>query len=120
MQWIKASAEDLGLRREQSFVKKEATPEDIAVVLKTLWLRAEDIPCSPVVRLAFHGVVLLSGLGGFRPGVLMSLKYSQVALDLVVDPKDGQTRLVITFTLYQNKQRVDVIRQDQSNVYVPP
>lgn len=115
LEWIKATAEELGLQRDQLFTKKEATPEDIAVILRTLWLRADDIPCSPIVRLAFRGVVLLSGLDGFRPGVLMDLKYSQVAIDLV-RIQENQVRLVITFTLYQNKQGISVIRTGQSNV----
>lgn len=36
LEWIRASAEKLGLLRDQSFVKKEATPEDITIVLRNL------------------------------------------------------------------------------------
>ncbi|KAI3400990.1 hypothetical protein diail_1198 [Diaporthe ilicicola] len=89
---IAAHAEDMGLTREQTFVKKEATAEDIALVLRTLWTRAEDIPCDPVTRVSFHNTLLLGAIGGFRPGVLENLKYRQ------------------------NKQRASAIRRDQSNV----
>lgn len=61
-------------------------------------------------------MLLLAGIGGFRPGVLVNIRYNQVALDLVLNPSTQERRLVATFTLYQNKQRTGIIRQDQSNV----
>ncbi|KAF3763129.1 hypothetical protein M406DRAFT_331693 [Cryphonectria parasitica EP155] len=115
VKWIKSYAGTLGLTREQTFVKKEATAEDIILLIRTLWQQSIDIPCAPIIRIAFHLVVLLSGIGGFRPGCLMDLKYSQIALDLMLDSK-GERRLVATFTIYQNKQRTGTIRQDQANI----
>ncbi|KAJ0123520.1 Mitosis inhibitor protein kinase mik1 [Diaporthe amygdali] len=114
--WIKAKAEELNLTREQTFVKKEATAEDIVVVIKTVWLRAADIPCNPVTRVAFHSMVLAGGIVGSRPGMLVNLKYKRVALHLVLDPCTGERRPVVTFTLKQNKQQKNVVRRDQADV----
>ncbi|KAL2289652.1 hypothetical protein FJTKL_01892 [Diaporthe vaccinii] len=114
--WIGAHAEDMGLTREQTFVEKEATAEDIALVLRTLWTRAEDIPCDPVTQVSFHNTVLLGGICGFRPGVLENLKYRQVALLVLRDPRTQRKRIVASFTVRQNKQRTGAIRRDQSNV----
>ncbi|KAH8751077.1 hypothetical protein F5883DRAFT_386752, partial [Diaporthe sp. PMI_573] len=114
--WIAAHAEDMGLTREQTFVKKEATAEDVALVLRTLWTRAEDIPCDPVTRVSFHNTLLLGAICGFRPGVLENLKYRQVTLLVLRDPKTQRKRLVASFTIRQNKQRASAIRRDQSNV----
>ncbi|KAH8757749.1 hypothetical protein F5883DRAFT_428208, partial [Diaporthe sp. PMI_573] len=114
--WIAAHAEDMGLTREQTFVKKEATAEDVSLVLRTLWTRAEDIPCDPVTRVSFHNTLLLGAICGFRPGVLENLKYRQVTILVLRDPKTQRKRLVASFTIRQNKQRAGAIRRDQSNV----
>lgn len=106
----------MGLVNEQSFVKREATPEDVVLLLQTLWNRAEHIPCNPLTRISFHNMILLAAIGGFRPGVLLNLKYSQIGLKLVLDPRTKTTRLVVDFTLFQNKQRATVIRRDQMHM----
>lgn len=116
MKWIRARAEKLGLTRDQTFVKKEATAEDILLLISTLWQRAVDIPCEPELRIAFHNMLLLSGIAGFRPGVLCNIKYSQVQLDLVIYPTSGEKQVVTTFTMHQNKQRTVGIRTYQTNV----
>lgn len=100
------------------FVKKEATAEDIALILQTLWQRAEDIPCKPITRLSFHAMLLLAATGGFRPGVVENVKYRQVSVQVIRHPKTQEKRLVATFTLQQNKQRPYAIKTDQKDVYV--
>lgn len=106
----------MGLTREQTFVKKEATAEDVALVLRTLWTRAEDIPCDPVTRVSFHNTLLLGAICGFRPGVLENLKYRQVTLEVVRDPTTQRNRIVATFIVRQNKQLTGAIRHDQSHM----
>lgn len=106
----------MGLSRNQMFVKKEATAEDVALILQTLWQRAEDIPCQPVTRLSFHLMLVLAAVGGFRPGVVENIKYRQVSAQVV--RHRGKKRLAVTFTMQQNKQRPHAIKTDQKDVYV--
>lgn len=102
--------------REQTFTKQEMTENDIVLLLDTLWRRADDIPCTPKTRVAFHSVVLMTGLGGFRPEVLMSFLYNQISLWVVRDESTPtRTRIVGTPTVYQNKQRHNKIARNQSN-----
>lgn len=108
-QWIRARVDDLGLSLKQKFVKKEATAEEVTLLVKMLWHRAADIPCEPRARIAFHNMLLLSGIGGFRSGVLFNMKFHQVGLDLVLHPATGERQLVTTFTIYQNKQQTKTI-----------
>lgn len=63
-------------------------------------------------------MVVLGGITGFRPGMLENLKYGQVALHLALDPRTGKRRPVATFTVTQNKQQTDTVRNDQANMYV--
>ena len=107
----------MGLSRDQMFGKKEATAEDVALILQTLWQRADDIPCAPLSRLSFHAMLLLAASGGFRPGVVENVKYRQVSIQMVRDPKTQETRLVATITLHQNKQRKNAIKNEQKDVY---
>jgi hypothetical protein len=100
------------------FVKKEATADDIALILQTLWRRAEDIPCKPITRLSFHAMLLLAATGGFRPGVVENVKYRQVSVQVVRHPKTQEKRLITSFTLQQNKQRPHAIKTSQKDVYV--
>lgn len=95
----------MGLSRKQLFVKKEATTQDIALVLQTLWHRAQDISCIPLSRVSFHAKIL-------------RIKYRQVSVELVRGSEMQKPKLVVTFTITQNKQRDDIIRKDQKDVYV--
>lgn len=105
------------LKREQTFEKVPATAEDITLYLDVLWRRAMDVRCSPKTRIAFHAVLLLSSIGGFRPGTLMQMPFSQVQLAVVRDPLDkSKTQLVATFTIYQNKQASKKIGRKQDDV----
>lgn len=73
--WIGAECEKMGLVRNLMFEKKEAIAEDIALILQTLWWRAEDIPCAPLGRLFFYVMLLLAASGGFRLRVVKNVKY---------------------------------------------
>ncbi|KAK7735967.1 hypothetical protein SLS63_003485 [Diaporthe eres] len=116
IRWIGAESDKMGLSRNQMFVKKEATAEDIALILQTLWQRAEDIPCTPITRISFHAMLLLAAIGGFRPGVVENVKYKQVSIRVLRHPKTHEKRLVATFTLQQNKLRPNAIKTDQKDV----
>lgn len=71
------------------------------------------------MRLAFSTVIVMSGIGGFRPGVLMGLKYSNVRLGLVRDPVDSsKLRLVAHVKIDHNKQQTKHVRHDQADTYV--
>lgn len=102
------------LTLKQTFVKKEATTTDVLVILRTLWRRACDIPCTASDRVAFHSVILASAIGGFRPETLMSMPYRQVSLAVVRDPVHRQkTKLVATITVHHNKRNEHVARDAQ-------
>ncbi|KAK4204850.1 hypothetical protein QBC40DRAFT_249586 [Triangularia verruculosa] len=100
----------------QTFVKKEATAEDIMLVLSTLWVRAKDIHCDASTRVAFYATLLLASLG-FRPGVVTGLSYDQVRLGLVRDPENpGGHKMVAEITLHQNKQHFQVYKHQHNIV----
>lgn len=115
-QWIGAKAESIGLEREQSFVKKEATSDDIALLLQILWRSADRIPYDPLTRISFHYMLLVGAIGGFRPGVLMNLKYRNVYVDLVRNPGTEQKSVIATFILHQNKQKAGIVKKDQKHI----
>lgn len=106
----------MGLSLEQSFVKKEATSDDIALLLQVLWRRADLIQCNPLTRISFHFMVLVGSLGGFRPDVITDFKYSHAGVELIRLPETGRRILVATFTIHQNKQRTGLVKSDQRNV----
>ncbi|CAJ2508640.1 Uu.00g136660.m01.CDS01 [Anthostomella pinea] len=94
-------------------------PEDIMVLLGTFWTQARHIPCLPQTRVAFHCAILIAGIGGFRPGEVMNLKYRQVAFELVRDPRDPlKQRLVATITIRHNKQLKTTIERSQHKAFV--
>ncbi|KAK4089442.1 hypothetical protein Purlil1_6011 [Purpureocillium lilacinum] len=113
-QWIPQLALKLGLSLKQLFTKRETTPEDIILILSTLWSRAEDIRCSPSTRIAFDCSIILGGIGGWRPKSVVSIKYEQVQFAWVRDPFDPQiTRLAATVTICHVKQRQNRIQRGQ-------
>ncbi|KAH8909470.1 hypothetical protein BR93DRAFT_392943 [Coniochaeta sp. PMI_546] len=115
--WISGPlAEKYGLTREQTFEKVEATPEDVRILLNTLWTRPADINCAPNDRLSFHAIVILAGIG-FRPGVVVKIPYKQVKLAIVRDPQHLDRRtLAASITLRQNKQRTGKVYQRQDHI----
>ena len=97
-------------------MKTEATTDDILLILSTLWERADDIPCDPRHRLAFHTMVLIASIG-FRPGTLENMLYQQVKLLVVRDPNTMEPRLVAQITINQNKLSANKIDKG-ADVYV--
>ncbi|KAI1385771.1 uncharacterized protein F4822DRAFT_432624 [Hypoxylon trugodes] len=116
--WIEEGAPiEHNLSRKQTFEKKEMTPEDIMILLRTLWRQARHINATGWTRLAFHGAVLISGIGGFRPGEVVNLTYRQVAFELVRDPLDSsRRRLVASITIVHSKQMESRIQRSQHKV----
>ncbi|KAK4206080.1 hypothetical protein QBC37DRAFT_393662 [Rhypophila decipiens] len=103
------------LNREQRTVKREATAEDVMMVLDTLWSRAADIPCEPRARVAFHSLVILCSLG-FRGGVTMNFCYKDVELQVVRGLDDAKSTLFARLTLHHNKQKQNIIRRRQDHI----
>ncbi|KAK8031847.1 hypothetical protein PG990_001581 [Apiospora arundinis] len=116
--WISDTLPELeNLTREQTFVKKEMTAEDVILHLHTLWSRASDIPCSPSDRVAYHTAILVLACGGFRSGTTLQMPYRDVEFVLVRDPQDrSQAKLVAYITINQNKQTTNIIRKDQKHM----
>ena len=108
-----------GLEREQQFKKVEFTDQDIVRFLKTLWIRAKDIPCEPRVRIAFHNIILIQGIGGFRPYSVIYLTYGQFKLGTIRDPTNpGRTRFVVEPTVRHDKVKRKKIRKTQDEIYI--
>ncbi|UKZ79054.1 hypothetical protein TrVFT333_006805 [Trichoderma virens FT-333] len=112
--WIPHLAERLGLSCEQGFVKSEMTAEDVIFCLDTVWTRAKDISCRPSIRLAFHCATLLGGIGGWRPGSLVNIRYKDIELAWVRDRNiPSKTWPVVFITIHHVKQRKHQIQRDQ-------
>lgn len=92
-------------------MKREATSDDVLLVLSTLWKRSSDIKIMPRTRVAFHGALLLAAIRGFRISVVAEVVYQQVKLALV--RVHGTARLVATITLQQNKRQELTIKKSQ-------
>lgn len=55
-------------------------------------------------RIAFHANVLLSAMGGFRPGTLGKVRYRDVLLSVMRDPADTKRlKHASTITIPRNK-----------------
>ena len=66
--------------------------------------------------MAFHSVVLMDAIGGFRPGTLMEFKYERVELFIVRDPVDPRRRkLVAELLVLQNKRKEKTINFSQNH-----
>jgi hypothetical protein len=87
------------------------------LLLKILWLRAADILCRPGNRAAFHSAVLVLALGGFRFGITLGMPYRDTQFLLVRNKKNRtKAQLVVTITIYQNKQKINVLRENQKHI----
>ena len=103
-------AEKYNLSREQLFVKQEAIAKNIALFFDLLWIKVNAIVCSPTARVTFHTIILILGIGGWRPLVVINLKYKQVELGIMRDlTNKSRKKLVTNITLYQNKQLFSAI-----------
>ncbi|KAI6082452.1 hypothetical protein F4821DRAFT_247161 [Hypoxylon rubiginosum] len=105
VRWIFVElAPEIGLETVPTYQKTEMTSTDVGVALDTLWLRANDIPCKPITRVSFHAMVLLAAIGGFRPGTLVNLTYSQFQVAVLRHPDNpARTTIVITISIRRNK-----------------
>ncbi|KAJ5014209.1 hypothetical protein K4K57_001822 [Colletotrichum sp. SAR 10_99] len=116
--WIEGGlADKYKLERRQTFVKTEATIDDILTFIDTLWTRASDIPCNAATRLAVHTTVLLDSLGGWRLGTLMNFKYRDIEMAVVRDPEDhNRTALIATINVEQNKRQANKAQTSQDDI----
>ena len=97
-------ANEFQLTKENTFNKVEATTEDAVVVLRTLWERAAELGIDPESRLAFHANVLMSAMGGFRPGCLAKLRYKDVTITILRDPLNhSRVKYAATISIYWNR-----------------
>lgn len=97
-------AVELKLDTDPSYVKVAMTSTDVNVFLKTLWTRADIIRYKPDTRVSFHSMILLAAIGGFRPGTLLRLTFSQFKVAVVRDPHNhARTKIVMTVFIERNK-----------------
>ena len=76
------------------------------MVLRTLWERAAELGIDTDTRVSFHADVLLSAMGGFRPGCLGKLCYRDVMLSIMRDPRDrAKMKHAATLTIGRNKMK---------------
>ncbi|KAI1409856.1 hypothetical protein F5Y13DRAFT_192862 [Hypoxylon sp. FL1857] len=95
---------EIGLDTDPAYRKIAMTGTDVGVILQTLWSRANDIPCRPQTRVSFHAILLLAATGGFRPGTLLGLAFSQFEVAVVRDPTDSaRTQIVVSIRIERNK-----------------
>lgn len=93
--------------------------EDIISTLDILWTEAKHIPRRPSTRLAFHTATVLGGLGGWRPGSLVNIKYKDVQFAWVRDPKVRTRTLPVVYTtIHHVKQQRNHIEREQRSKYV--
>lgn len=65
----------------------------------------------------FHALVLLFSLG-FRQGMIMGMKFQDVAVAMVGDPLDPtRRRLVTTLTIRRNKLRRDALEHKKGEKF---
>lgn len=115
--WIyHEGAQTMGLSTTPDYQTVEFTVTDIGLILKTLWLCADLIPfASPILRLIFHALVLLFSYG-FRQGMIIGMKYEDVAVAIIRDDK-GRRRLITTFTIWRNKLRANALEHKKDEKF---
>ena len=115
-QWIyETLAPDEHLLLDSPYQKVAATPSAVREILLSLWVRAADIPCTPLVRLSVYVIDLLSALGGFRPKSLRRMKFSQFQLAFITLP-NGSARLAYEVHV----KRIKVKRRQKCNQKLSP
>lgn len=98
------SAPEIRLETVPTYKKTEMTSTDVDVALDTLWSRSNDISCKPITRVSFHDMVLLAAIGGFRPGTLTGLTYSQFQVAVLRHPDNpARTKIIVTVSIRRNK-----------------
>ena len=109
----------MGLSTVPDYTTVELTAQDIGLILKTLWSRADDIPVQdPFQRVVFHALVILFSFG-FRQGMIIGMKYRDVISAIIRDPVDRKTkRPVTTFTIWRNKLRRNALEHKKGDKHV--
>ena len=104
-----AGATELKLCTELTVEKIEAAAEDVINIAYTVWERADAVPRAPEIRVVFLAMLLLAGIGGFRPKALLHFPFKQIRLVIVRDPQDrSSTKIAVTF-------RVPIIKKRRSS-----
>ena len=97
-------ANEAKLTKTPTFEKLEATDKDGILILQTLWERAADLGIDAKTRISFHANVLLSAMGGFRPGCLGKVCYKDIGLSILRDPRRPlKMKHASTITIKRNK-----------------
>ncbi|KAG8162722.1 hypothetical protein KVR01_007200 [Diaporthe batatas] len=111
--WIQDTlADKLNLTLHQTFEKKEATPDDIMMVINTIWNNPRDIDRDERLRVAFHSTILIGALGGFRPGAIECLKYKDIDVEMM-NTSNGRA-LTAKTKVNQNKLRTGTCSKGQA------
>ena len=115
-QWIYGGlAKEFGLK-PVDYEKVSVTAADMLLVLRTLWVAADDIPCDPCVRHSMHGTTLIAALTGWRREMVLGVKFSNVQLAHVRDPRDrSRRRIEVRVTGIKNKLKRMARRQNRSS-----
>jgi hypothetical protein len=105
LKWIWSElAAEYGLAKEIIFKKREVTAEDVIIILRTLWERAAKLGIDIKTRITFHTNVLLSAIGGFRPGTLGRVRYRDILLSVLQDLLEAtKLKHASTITIPRNK-----------------
>ncbi len=56
--------------------KIEAAAEDVIGIANIVWERPDCVPCVPRIRISFLAMLILAGIGGFRPKALLDFNYN--------------------------------------------
>jgi hypothetical protein len=80
------------------------TSTDVGLTVETFWSNTHRLPGTPLTQLSFHNALLLSAIGGFRPGTVRTLHFWQFAVAALRNPKNREeTQIVVTVNIMRNK-----------------
>ncbi|MCJ1424610.1 hypothetical protein MMC29_002498 [Sticta canariensis] len=105
-------AKEMGLLRNSEYETIEMTAREVGRLLKTLRLRADNIPVQkPIRRAIFHAIVLLCAYGGFRKGMVIGkFKFRDIKMAIIRDPVDRDRRHLVAITeITRNKLKEDAM-----------
>ncbi len=103
LQWIRTYLRaELALTPRSDYSKRQFTVEDIRVAITTLWSLAALVPCSRDTRMSMTSVIQIGGVGGFRPGTLKNLKFSQFDV-IILRNGAGVRKLAVVASIRRSK-----------------
>ena len=74
-------------------------------------MRRIDIPCDPATRLTFHMCVTVAAIIDARSSIVFEVKYNDVFLMVVRDPKNHSKKgLIVAPTIGRNRLQRKVTR----------